>query len=165
MATSRTVDAKWTFEHERSWAKSEVMYITGALRADDPLLQGRDHPVEEPVQTAPSDDASQVVKGTCFCGQTQFELPLSLQPIFSAVCHCRDCQEWNMSGSVPSVCFPFDKEEGSDKYRIPLRVSLSLYFDVQSFLLAEMLHLTYSLFKIWYSISLRGKRHHPGVNL
>jgi hypothetical protein len=140
MAASQTVDAKWTFEHERSMAKSEIMYITGALRADDPLLQSRDYPVEDPAQTAPRNDAGQVAKGTCFCGQAQFELPLSLQPMFSAVCHCRDCQEWNMSGSVPIMCFPLDKKDGSDKYNIPLRVSLSLTLNVPSFLV-EMLHL------------------------
>lgn len=124
MATSRTVDAKWTFEHERALANAEVMYITGALRAGDSLLQRIDYPVEEiSAQSAPSGDTSNVAKGACFCGQAQFELPLSLQPLFSAICHCRDCQEWNMSGSVPLVLYKLEKKAEAEMFHIPVQVS------------------------------------------
>lgn len=129
MVASRTVDAKWTFEHERTLANAEVMYISGALRAGDSLLQGTEYPVEEiPAQSNPSESTSNVAKGACFCGQAQLELPLSLQPLLSTICHCRDCQEWNMSGSVPMVLYQLETKSEADKFYIPMRVSLLFFF-------------------------------------
>lgn len=135
MVASRTVDAKWTFQHERNLANAEVMYITGALRAGDSLLQGFDYPVEEiSAQSATSESISNVAKAACFCGLAQFELPLSLQPLLSTICHCRDCQEWNMSGSVPMVLYQLEKKAGADKFYIPIRVSLlvRLVFSIET---------------------------------
>ena len=125
MVASRTVDAKWTFEHERTFANAEVMYISGALKAGDSLLQGIDYPVGEiSAHSISSESTSNVAKGACFCGQAQFELPHSLQPLLSAICHCRDCQEWNMSGSVPMVLYKLEKQAGASHFHIPIQVSL-----------------------------------------
>lgn len=125
MVASRTVDAKWTFEHERTLAKAEVMYISGALRAGDSVLQETQYPVEDiSAQSTGSESAGNVAKGACFCGQAQFAILLSLQPLLSTICHCRDCQEWNMSGSVPMVLYQLEKKSGADRFTIPIRVSL-----------------------------------------
>ena len=124
MVASRTVDAKWTFEHERTFANAEVMYINGALKAGDSLLQGIDYPVGEiSAQSTSSESTGNVTKGACFCGQAQFEFPLSLQPLLSTICHCRDCQEWNMSGSVPMVLYKLEKQAGASHFHIPIQVS------------------------------------------
>ena len=128
MVASRTVDAKWTFEHERSAGNAEVIYVTGALLAGDSLLEGINYPVEEISTSSPSRGGTgDVAKGACFCGFAQFELPLSLQPLLSAICHCRDCQEWNMSGSVPMVLYPLEKKAEADRCDIPVRVSILIH--------------------------------------
>lgn len=125
MVASRTVDAKWTFEHERTLANAEVMYISGALRAGDSLLQGTQYPIEDiSAQSTSCESAGNVAKGACFCGQVQLAVSLSLQPLLSTICHCRDCQEWNMSGSVPMVLYQLEKKLGVDKFTIPIQVSL-----------------------------------------
>ena len=125
MAASRTIDAKWTFEHERAVASPEAMYINGALRAGDSLLQKIDYPFEEvSVQSTFSESIKDVAKGACFCGQVQLELPLSSQPFLSAICHCRDCREWTMNDNLTMVLYPLEKKEGRDKYHVPIQVSL-----------------------------------------
>lgn len=68
------------------------MYIIDALRAGDSLLQGIDYPVEK-VSVQNIFNEKNVAKGACLCGQVQVELPLSVQPLLSAICHCQDCRK------------------------------------------------------------------------
>ena len=102
------------------------MYIVDALRAGDSFLQGIDYSVEE-VSVKNTSNEKNVAKGACFCGQVQVELPLSVQPLFSVICHCKDCREWNMSDSVSMVLYPLKKEIGADKYSVPIQVSFLIY--------------------------------------
>lgn len=126
MATASSVTADWTFHNERRLAKPDVMLISGAFTADDQKLAERENPVATPVQVASAEDPNQVARGTCYCGKVKLELPLSLQPIMSVICHCGDCREWLSASSVAMILLPLERSQEDNKVRIPLNVSLNL---------------------------------------
>lgn len=49
---------------------------------------------------------SKAITGRCLCGAVRFEA--NAEPVFSANCHCRDCQQATGSAFMPVMAFPQD---------------------------------------------------------
>jgi hypothetical protein len=44
------------------------------------------------------------LSGGCLCGQVRYEI--SADPVFSGICHCKNCQKYTGSSFEPVMAFP-----------------------------------------------------------
>ena len=127
--SNNTVDANWTLNNERRIAKKESMLVNGII--SDAALANliKEYPIDNPVQDKPS-EAGAFVPGHCYCGRVKLELPSTIKPAISVICHCHDCREWHSVGRLPYMMFPLRTEATKDgnKYYIPIKVSFTESF-------------------------------------
>lgn len=46
---------------------------------------------------------SQVVKGQCLCGAVKYKVKIPEEPVYSGLCHCRDCQRYTGTAFASSL--------------------------------------------------------------